>query len=90
MTSRAVYVWFHIESMMVIIYFDSAEAFDTVSHSELLLKLGANGIKGDLYRWIDAFLSNRTQKVIINDNYSEEKPIISGAPQGSVLDYYYF
>jgi hypothetical protein len=68
-----------------VIYFDFAKAFDTVCHSKLLLKLGSYGIKGDLFAWIKAFLSDRKQKVIVNQGVSNEEKVISGVPQGSVL-----
>jgi Reverse transcriptase (RNA-dependent DNA polymerase)/Endonuclease-reverse transcriptase len=68
-----------------IVYFDFAKAFDTVCHKKLLLKLNSYGIKGDIFEWIKAFLSNRKQRVIIKGNLSEENEVISGVPQGSVL-----
>lgn len=68
-----------------VIYFDFAKAFDTVCHSKLLQKLNEYGIKGDLYKWIRAFLKDRKQKVIVNQGFSAEEKVISGVPQGSVL-----
>jgi hypothetical protein len=35
--------------------------------------------------WIDSFLSNKQQCVIVNGYNSEESAIVSGAPQGTVL-----
>ena len=35
--------------------------------------------------WIRDYLSNRTQRVIANNMISEDSPVISGVPQGSVL-----
>ena len=49
-----------------IIYFDFKKAFDSVSHNKLLTKLRAYGISGDLFDWIEAFLSNRKQAVTYN------------------------
>jgi len=68
-----------------IIYFDFKKAFDSVSHSKLLTKLRAYGISGDLFDWIEAFLSNRKQAVTICNTLSFFIPVISGVPQGSVL-----
>jgi hypothetical protein len=68
-----------------VIYLDFAKAFDTVSHTKLFKKLQNVGIKGDLLSWIIAFLSNRTQQVVIDSTLSDTAQVISGVPQGSVL-----
>ena len=54
-------------------------------HKKLLYKLSKYGIKGSLLTWIKDFLFNRTQYVKINNSKSEECPVSSGVPQGSVL-----
>jgi ribonuclease P/MRP protein subunit RPP40 len=43
------------------------------------------GISGCLLMWINAFLTDRYQCVIIDHCFSEWSPVISGVPQGSVL-----
>ena len=68
-----------------VIYLDFAKAFDKVEHNILLQKLHNYGIRGNLYEWIKAFLSNRTQTVVVDGHHSDPKPVISGVPQGSVL-----
>ena len=68
-----------------VIYFNFEKAFDTVCHEKLFLNLKSIGIKGTLIKWINAFLSNRTQKVIVNRTLSNEQKVTSGVPQGSVL-----
>ena len=68
-----------------IIYLDFRKAFDTVPHERLLLKLKSYGISGNLLIWIKQFLNDRTQKVKVGKEFSKEKNVISGIPQGSVL-----
>ncbi len=68
-----------------VIYLDFAKAFDKVPHRRLLLKLDAYGIRGNILAWIRAFLSGRTQKVVLGPASSDEVEVTSGVPQGSVL-----
>ena len=67
------------------IYLDFAKAFDTIPHRRLLGKLQAYGIDSQVYNWIQAFLLGRVQRVCVNGSLSEEEPVISGIPQGSVV-----
>jgi len=49
-----------------IIYFDFQKAFDKVPHRRLLTKLDAHGIVGNILMWIENWLSNKKQQVILN------------------------
>ena len=68
-----------------ILYLDFMKAFDSVSHSKLLIKLSRYGVKGKTLGIIKDFLSNRKFRVKVGDSYSNEFPVTSGVPQGSVL-----
>ena len=68
-----------------LIYLDFAKAFDKVPHKRLLKKVVAHGITGNISYWIDKWLSNRRQRVVIEDNYSGWCNVSTGVPQGSVL-----
>ena len=68
-----------------VIYCDFMKAFDKVPHKRLLYKIEKYGIVGNIHGWIESFLSNRTQCVVINDEISASAPVTSGIPQGSVL-----
>jgi len=67
------------------IYLDFAKAFDRVPHQRLLTKVHNIGIRGKLLNWIRNFLTNRQQRVMVNDSYSNWSNVVSGIPQGSVL-----
>lgn len=67
------------------ILLDFSKAFDKVPHQRLLMKLDHYGIEGNTLRWIGDFLSGRTQSVILDGDFSETAPVVSGVPQGTVL-----
>ena len=69
-----------------VIILDFSKAFDTVPHSRLLGKLHHYGIKGNLLRWIEEFLVGRTQSVLVDGTKSPEETVLSGFPQGTVLE----
>ena len=64
---------------------DFAKAFDKVAHARLAHKLNYYGVRGPLLLWLQSFLTDRTQKVIIDGSYSSPCHVTSGVPQGSVL-----
>ena len=68
-----------------IIYTDFAKAFDRVPHRRLVKKLQNLGIVGNTLKWIEAFLSGRSQCVRVENELSPWAPVKSGIPQGSVL-----
>ena len=68
-----------------IIYLDFQKAFDKVLHQRLLLKLKAHGIRDGLINWIEQWLTDRRNRVVVDGEVSKWKSVLSGVPQGSVL-----
>ena len=51
----------------------------------LLFKLKAHGIGNGMINWIEKWLIDRRQRVVIVGEVSNWKSVLSGVPQGSVL-----
>ena len=64
---------------------DLSKAFDTRNHPLLLAKLHAYGCSKQDLAIICSYLSNRKQRMEINNVFSSWKNLILGVPQGSVL-----
>ena len=60
------------------VYLDFKKAFDSVPHLRLLHKLKANGIGGNLCKWIEHFLLGRKQRVVVNGKLSHWKTLLRG------------
>ena len=54
-------------------------------HKRLLLKVKAHGIGNDVINWIEKWLIQRRQRVIVDGDISNWKSVLSGIPQRSVL-----
>ena len=67
------------------ILLDFSKAFDKVPNQGLLRKLQHYGVRGNLQKWIEDFLSAKTQEVVIDGAKSTPSPVSSGVPQVTVL-----
>ena len=77
--------WIDVGSPVDIIYLDFQKAFDKVPHQRLLLKLKAHGIGDSITDWIEQWLTDRRQRVVVDGEVSNWKSVLSGVPQGSVF-----
>ena len=68
-----------------IILLDFAKPFDKVPNTRLLQKLDHYGVRRNVKRWIESFLSHREQRVILDGVRSESAEVLSGVSQGTVL-----
>ena len=68
-----------------VLLLDFSKAFDTVLRKRLLKKLDHYGIHGQLIKWIESWLRERTQTVVVNGSQSSPVTVTSGVPQGTVL-----
>ena len=68
-----------------LILLDFSKVFDRVNHMKLLHKLHQHGARGNILSWIKAFLTGRSQTVVLEGESSSVIPVNSGVPQGSVL-----
>ena len=64
---------------------DFSKAFDVVSHRLLLGKLDHYGIRDQTLGWVTNWLTDRTQCVVVDGECSDDAPVLSGVPQGTVL-----
>ena len=69
----------------LLVLLDLSAAFDTVDHDVLLGDLFSFGIRGDAYLLLKSYLTNRFQRVVVGESFSEPTPLRFGVPQGSVL-----
>jgi hypothetical protein len=68
------------------IIIDFSKAFNLVPRDWLLMKTAALGVDSRIDVWIREFLQGRTQRVRVGGQLSKEVRVMSGVPQGSVLD----
>ena len=68
-------------------YLDFQKAFDKVPHQRLILKLKSHGMGNSrpIINWIEQWLTDMRQRVVVDGEVSSWKSVLSGVPQGYVL-----
>ena len=67
------------------VFIDLKKAFDTVNHKLLVEKLSFYGVRGVANAWLENYLMNRKQYVVVDNQASSMQFIKCGVPQCSVL-----
>ena len=67
------------------VYLDFSKAFDSVCHPLVIHKLKSYGHSGQYIQWLQPYLLNRKQRVVLEAKTSDWKPALSGVPQGSQI-----
>ena len=67
------------------VFLDLAKAFDCVDHDILISKLPYYGLDGKVLLWIQNYLTDRTQRVCLDNDQSSWSRVAIGVPQGSIL-----
>ena len=68
------------------ILLDLSKAFGLVPHRRLVYKLKKYGLDDEIALCFEDFLKNRKQRIVLGHSVSGWKSILSGVPQGSVLE----
>jgi len=67
-----------------VVYLYFRKAFDKVPHHRLILKSRSRDIGGEIVRWMESWLNDRQQRVVLGGQISDWRAVVSGVPQRSV------
>ena len=67
------------------VFFDISKAFDKVWHIDLLFKLKAYGVDGELLSLLENYLEDRKQRVVLNGQTSAWRKVKSGVRYWNLL-----
>ena len=73
-----------------VILLDFTKAFDKVPHQRLLYKLNYYGIRCQTLSWIESFIHDRKQYILVEGAKSVEAQMTFGVPKGTVLSHLLF
>lgn len=70
---ESIYKAWRANKVLSLVSFDVKGAYNGVYKERLLQRLTARGIPQELVRWIDAFCSDRTAKIVVNGHTSKQQ-----------------
>ena len=73
----------HFQTDLILL--DFRKAFDTVPHRRLLAKFQYYKIDNLIWKWIQSWLTECSQPVVVDGASSKPVSVLSGDPQGTVL-----
>lgn len=88
--SKFIYKSVDNSKITIAIFLDISKAFDNVNTILLIHKLERAGFRGDVLKWLVSYLTNRTQRVKVGNDFSEYTCINRGVSQGSILGPLFF
>ena len=68
-------------------YYKDLKAFDKVPHIRLCHKLASYGIRGNILSsgYMQSFLSERSQRVVLNGKQSDSCTVLFGVPHAGLI-----
>ena len=79
-----------MERLLRALLTDLSKVLDCLPHSLFIAELKGYGFDDNLLNLVNDFLSHRSQRTKIGNEYSSRKEIISGFRQGSILGPLFF
>lgn len=80
--------WFEClenNELVLVIFLDLKRAFETINRKLLISKLKEIGLRNNVLKWFESYLSNRSQRVKYKFAISDQLQVEHGVPQGTIL-----